>query len=709
MVDWAAIFSGTLAAFFTFRTLLYVEVANGLLAQMIAASLSPQDRAAYISIADPFFFAVEQMSAANSVGLVSLALYPFVGMLRLFKSFEAQPRLAIVTATLKTAAPDFGHFMLVIACVFACLLVSGILFLGQDMEGFTTPEHAFRSSLLAVLGHWDWEVLNQIGHFKAAFWLWVFSIVLSLIALNMLLAIILDAYSYEKEKASEDKSSMMSDQSLINPDSLMSTVPQMPREQAVRTLSKALERQEKLEVGFQNEDMIQRDYCGRELGSFITLLAKGNPKNVELLFTRKPNHHSWAWEELLEARECFLTLRCAKQYMGFISERLFRARDLLKGSEGESDEFERGSEFSKLLYHAHHKMLDLGRILRGGCPMVALSGKERQEVLELRLRRPSRTDAQALLEKAEAQRAHLASELKVVEASKARPAEVDANALNKWLRSVRVRMALGVNRGAMPRPLGSLPRTRSCEEQQAIKDLIDEIAFSQKIKVVIAGRNPLGLQNGATIQQAHASTERSMYFGLQSLTTTFKQHFPGAAGGCDVEISGWEARHALQMLAEDNPAVIGVLSTPSAFVGEEWRERLLQIATKWTDRGRLMVHWYNHARRNFQSYIKSNDSPLRKRYVHVLRPLLSVAWQRREKGSNFPPLDLAELLQQVTDLGAVAAAEAAAVSSLIHQVEELPEALPRSSQLDELIVRLLQDEKMPSSKPSSGLGDLEAF
>lgn len=33
-------------------------------------------------------------------------------MLRLFKSFEAQPRLAIVTATLKTAAPDFGHFML---------------------------------------------------------------------------------------------------------------------------------------------------------------------------------------------------------------------------------------------------------------------------------------------------------------------------------------------------------------------------------------------------------------------------------------------------------------------------------------------------------------------------------------------------------------------------------------------------------------------
>ena len=76
---------------------------------------------------------------------------------------------------------------LVIACVFACLLVSGVLFLGQDIEGFSTPEHAFRSSLLAVLGNWDWHVLEEIGHVKAAFWLWVFSIVLSLISLNMLL------------------------------------------------------------------------------------------------------------------------------------------------------------------------------------------------------------------------------------------------------------------------------------------------------------------------------------------------------------------------------------------------------------------------------------------------------------------------------------------------------------------------------------------
>lgn len=191
------------------------------------------------------------------------------------------------------------------------------------------------------------------------------------------------------------------------------------------------------------------EYTGRELGFFIANLAKGNPTNVELLFSNKPAHRSWAWQELLEARHCFLTLRCAKQYMGFVSQRLMRAGDLLKAavksSGGETDvALSSGKEFSKLLYHAHHKMLDLGRILKGGYPLVALSGMERQQVLEIRLGRPKLKEAEVLLEQAEAQRAQLVSDLNAAEADGTLPAEVDAHALIQWLWSVRVRMARGV-------------------------------------------------------------------------------------------------------------------------------------------------------------------------------------------------------------------------------------------------------------------------
>lgn len=62
---------------------------------------------------------------------------------------------------------------------------------------------------------------------------------------------------------------------------------------------------------------------------------------------------------------------------------------------------------------------------------------------------------------------------------------------------------------------------------------------------------------------AHSMKE-GVAFNLQA--ATFKHQFPSAAGGSDVEISGWEARHALQMLAEDNPTVIGLLSSPETYV-----------------------------------------------------------------------------------------------------------------------------------------------
>eukprot|EP00442_Polarella_glacialis_P035143 CAMPEP_0115147436 /NCGR_PEP_ID=MMETSP0227-20121206/63316_1 /TAXON_ID=89957 /ORGANISM="Polarella glacialis, Strain CCMP 1383" /LENGTH=62 /DNA_ID=CAMNT_0002557357 /DNA_START=84 /DNA_END=269 /DNA_ORIENTATION=- len=57
-------------------------------------------------------------------------------------------------------------------------------------------------------------------------------------------------------------------------------------------------------------------------------------------------------------------------------------------------------------------MADLGRVLRGSCPIVALKGEERQRVLQLRLQRPqSVAEVKQLLADAESQRAALAAEL----------------------------------------------------------------------------------------------------------------------------------------------------------------------------------------------------------------------------------------------------------------------------------------------------------
>ncbi|CAJ1445009.1 unnamed protein product [Effrenium voratum] len=467
--------------------------------------------------------------------------------------------------------------------------------------------------------------------------------------------------------------------------------------------------------GFASDKRGVVEFAGRELGSFMALLAKGNPKNVELLFSGKAAHRSWAWEELLEARTCFLTLRCAKQYMGFISERLYRAQDLLKVEEGDGLNPQKASELSKLLYHANHKMLELDRILQGGSPAVALTGKERQAVLQLRLQRPSSlAEARKLVEQAELFRAQLATDLKAAESEQRLPAEVEAEPLLRWLRSVRVRMALGVGPGPSggAKPLAPLARTRSSEEQEAIKDLIQEISLSEGIQVVVAGYGICSRTLGTSHSKSDHDIKcifvhpRDAYFGLKSMATTFKRQFAGAAAGDDVEISGWEARHAMQLLAEDNPAVLGLLLSPIIFLGEEWRARLEDMASKLFSRQRLMYHWYNHGRKNFQSYIKSSEEPLRKRYVHVLRPLLTLAWQQRQGSDCFrwPPARLDQLLASVAELGALSQEEAASVVSLIEHVEELPQALPRVGALDALILRLL-DRELSFAKPAAAESD----
>lgn len=50
-----------------------------------------------------------------------------------------------------------------------------------------------------------------------------------------------------------------------------------------------------------------------------------------------------------------------------------------------------------------------------------------------------------------------------------------------------------------------------------------------------------------------------------------------------------------------------------------------------------MFHWFNHSRRNFQSYIKSADAPLRKRYM---ASKLGCDMQQAHSAHVSPPLEL---------------------------------------------------------------------
>ncbi|CAE7683798.1 pkd-2 [Symbiodinium pilosum] len=194
-VDWVSMCVAVMAVFFWLNLRTKVETVNGLLPAAVRGTLYPtgttvqERRLQYQPTADAWFAAAEQMSLANSACTVTIILYPLVIMLRLFKSFQAQPRLAIVTETIKTAIPDLAHFFIVVLCIFGCLFVNSIVFFGQDLESFRALTHG-------------WVTGTGIHGRPDSTWMLM---VVSLVSLNMLLAIVLDSYAYEKEKASELK------------------------------------------------------------------------------------------------------------------------------------------------------------------------------------------------------------------------------------------------------------------------------------------------------------------------------------------------------------------------------------------------------------------------------------------------------------------------------------------------------------------------
>jgi len=198
------------------------------------------------------------------------------------------------------------------------------------------------------------------------------------------------------------------------------------------------------EASFASAKTGEVEYSGKELGSFLLELAKGNPRNIEFLFTEKPHFSSPVWQELRARRQGFITLRCARQYLGFIADRLSRASRELEACTPAGEALDEASarRVSKWLYHGYHKLFELARILEAGRPSVALAGNERNFVLEIRLQPPgTRKQAEMCLAEAEGRLRELSTRLDSAGAVAALPEEVDAEALIAWLRSIRARQA----------------------------------------------------------------------------------------------------------------------------------------------------------------------------------------------------------------------------------------------------------------------------
>lgn len=203
VVDWISIVSAAMLIAIWIRTCVRTSHVADELSNVAAteylilsgkASLSGFQLLEYQREVEELFGAFSAAQFYKNVFQVVAPLYPVVVLLRLCKAFDAQPRLAFVTRTLIAASSDLLHFAIVFFAIFLTFAVMGTALFGTESEEFSTFPRSFVSCFVIMLGEMDVERLWDTGRASAGIWLLSFQLLTALIMLNMLLAIIMDAY-----------------------------------------------------------------------------------------------------------------------------------------------------------------------------------------------------------------------------------------------------------------------------------------------------------------------------------------------------------------------------------------------------------------------------------------------------------------------------------------------------------------------------------
>lgn len=140
----------------------------------------------------------QQADALASLAMWSrivLADYVLLVMLRFFKAFKGQPRLAVVTNTIYMAGSDLFHFGIVFFSVFMTFAFAGTVLFGRRLPGFNSFGRSVGTCFAIICGDFQWATLSKEHALTAGIWFWSFMSLVFLVMLNMVLAIVMDVYT----------------------------------------------------------------------------------------------------------------------------------------------------------------------------------------------------------------------------------------------------------------------------------------------------------------------------------------------------------------------------------------------------------------------------------------------------------------------------------------------------------------------------------
>ncbi|GMF24628.1 unnamed protein product [Phytophthora fragariaefolia] len=127
-------------------------------------------------------------AALRVVGAIVILL---IG-LQILNRFRFHPQLNILTRTVASALKQFGAFFVVFIVIFTTFTIIGSMIFGDRAKEFSRLDNSMASCINMLFGQFDFNSIKDL-QFSVAFY-WIFMIVVSIVLMNMMLAIVLDAY-----------------------------------------------------------------------------------------------------------------------------------------------------------------------------------------------------------------------------------------------------------------------------------------------------------------------------------------------------------------------------------------------------------------------------------------------------------------------------------------------------------------------------------
>merc|ERR1719316_595564 len=90
-----------------------------------------------------------------------VADYTMIIMMRFFKAFKGQARLAVVTNTIVHASTDLFHFVIVFLSAFLTYTFAGTVLFGRRLKGFSSFQKSFGTCFAIACGDFDWTALSR--------------------------------------------------------------------------------------------------------------------------------------------------------------------------------------------------------------------------------------------------------------------------------------------------------------------------------------------------------------------------------------------------------------------------------------------------------------------------------------------------------------------------------------------------------------------